>query len=427
MRQYILPIIALACVSATAQTHPTKADADHSVSVVVGDTAVAEDAYSRFAEIAPAAFNVPSAPRFAFVGKDRKFYLGIGGTIKGTASYDFGDPIDNANEFTTSAINMHPTKGNDGLVQFSGQQSGLFANFIALPGNKNQVGVYIQGNFLGEGYGFQLQYAYAKWRGFTVGYDFSLFTDAAAAPPTIDYEGPNALTAIPNAVVDYRHAFNDRWSMGIGAELPQASYTNSATTYTVNQRIPDIPAYIQMSWGGGQSWLRLSGILRNMAYRNTVADKNENVVGWGIKMSGSASLAPGLTAYYQGAYGKGLSSYFQDINGAGLDLVPENGVAGKLVATKVWGGYTGLQYNFSPKAYMSATYSHVRNYADRYTEGSELWGNQYKYAQYAVGNVFYNVNSVVTVGLEYIWGRRVDQSGLSHHDNRIQAMLQVNF
>lgn len=428
MKKYILASLALAsiCFAATAQTHPTKVQKDHSVSVVVGDSLAALDAYEKFAEVAPAAFKVPSAPRFAFVGKDRKFYLGIGGTLKTTVSYDFGDPITSANCFTTSAIDMAPTPGNNGLIQFSGQQSSIFLNFVALPGTKNQVGVYISGNFMGNGYGFQLQFAYAKYRGFTAGYDYTMFMDVAATPPTIDYEGPNALTGFPNAVVHYRHAFNDKWGIGIGAELPQASYTNSASTYTVNQKVPDIPAYLQYSWGGGQSWIRVSGLLRSIAYRDVAKQSTESVVGWGVKASGSFT-AGNLVTYYQATYGKGMSSYIQDLNGGGLDLTPDPTEAGKLVATPVWGGYLGLQYNFSPKVYASATYSHVRNYADKYAGGSTAWSDQYKYAQYAVANVFYNVNSVVSVGLEYIWGRRVNQSGISHHDNRIQAMMQIAF
>lgn len=44
-----------------------------------------------------------------------------------------------------------------------------------------------------------------------------------------------------------------------------------------------------------------------------------------------------------------------------------------------------------------------------------------------VGNVFYNINSIVQVGAEYIYGRRVDFDGSQAHDNRVEAMLQVSF
>ena len=94
---------------------------------------------------------------------------------------------------------------------------------------------------------------------------------------------------------------------------------------------------------------------------------------------------------------------------------------------KVWGAYLGLQYTFSPKVFCSATYSHVRAYAHRYAGGDTAWPDQYRYGQYLVGNVFYNINSLLQWGVEYLWGRRVDMSGLSRHDNRIQTMLQLSF
>ncbi|WP_290463654.1 porin [Duncaniella muris] len=381
--------------------------------------------YNIFLQNAPKSHKKSGVPNFAIEGKNKKFYLGIGGTAKATLSYDWGDPIDNGFNFTTSSIPMNPRKGDGGLVQFSAATSGLYLNFVALPGDKNQLGVYIDFNLTGNSYGFDLQYAYIKYRGFTAGYDYSLFSDMAAAPPSIDNEGPCGFTAIPNGVLDYRHSFGQHWSLGVGVEMPMVSATTGEKTYVVNQRVPDIPAYVQYSWGGGKSWLRFSGIVRNMLYRDEIADKNRDQVGWGVKMSGSASLTPLVTAYYQAAYGEGITSYFQDLYEGGLDMVPDG--SGRLKAVKAWGGYFGLQYNISPKVYATTTYSHLRNYAPDYSGGSTAWDSQYKYAQYALANVIWQISPHLSTGLEYIYGRRVDMSGLSHHDNRIQTMLQVTF
>lgn len=383
--------------------------------------------YEVFRENAPKAYHIPGAPRFAIEGKNQKFYLGIGGVAKATVSYDWGNPIESGYDFTTSAIPMSQPKGNGGLFQFSAATSSLFVNFVALPGSKDQIGAYFNFNFTGNGnnYGFNLYYAYIKYRGLTVGYDFSLFSDMAAIPPSIDNEGPNALTAIPKGVIDYRHSFNKNWSIGAGVEMPIASATTGEGTYNINQRVPDIPAYVQYSWGEGKSWLRFSGILRNMMYRDAVADKNRDIVGWGVKVSGSASICPWLTAYYQAAYGRGLTSYFQDLYEGGLDMVPDGN--GRLDGVKAWGGYLGLQYNISPKVYATTTYSHLRSYAPRYTGGTTSWNQQYSYGQYALGNIIWNITPQISTGLEYIYGRRVNMDGSSSHDNRLQTMLQVTF
>lgn len=412
-----------------AQNHPAVA-AGHEVTILNpsrnNDTTTV-DVYKIFQDNAPKCFNIPGAPRFAIEGKDRRFYLGIGGTVKTTVSYDWGNPIDNGYDFTTSAIPVQPDKGNGGLLQFSAATSGLFLNFVALPGTENQVGAYFNFNLTGNGnnYGFNLYYAYIKYRGFTVGYDFSLFSDMAAIPPSIDNEGPNALTAIPKGVIDYRRDFGKHWSAGIGAEMPIASATTGEGTRSVSQRVPDIPAYVQYSWGDGRSWIRLSGMLRNMLYRDEVAERNRNCVGWGVKLSGSATLCPFVTAYYQAAYGRGLTSYFQDLYEGGLDMVPDGN--GRLKSVEAWGGYFGLQYNISSKVYATTTYSHLRNYAPGYADGVTPWNEQYRYGQYALANIIWNITPQISTGMEYIYGRRVNMDGTTSHDNRLQTMLQVSF
>ena len=133
---------------------------------------------------APKTINAPGLPRFAIIGKDRKFYLGIGGFVKGTLSYDFGNPIESPFCFTTSAIPMDQQAGNGTLVQFSAATSNIFFNFVGLPHTKNQIGAYINFNFTANNdYGLSLQNAYLTYRGFLVGYNSSLFTDGNACIP----------------------------------------------------------------------------------------------------------------------------------------------------------------------------------------------------------------------------------------------------
>lgn len=386
---------------------------------------------------APKYFNAPGMPRFAIIGNQNKFYLGIGGYAKATISYDWGNPIANNCHFTTSSIPMNNPKGNEGLIQFSAQTSTIAINFVALPGTDNQIGAYFNINFSNPNYAPMVLNAYAKYRGFTAGYAFSLFSDVMAGPPTIDFEGPNGWTLIPNAVIDYEHNFGKHWGVGIGLEMPIASYavdpaTEDPTTYSVNQRVPDIPAYVQYSWKDRSSWVRVSGIIRNMLYRDNLADKNVNNVGWGVKFSGSASIGKKITTFYQAVYGHGISSYMQDIYGGQLDMTPQRGwdrrLNGRLANVGVWGGYLGVQYNFTPTIFASCTYSLVRTFNNQYNDISQpVEADQYKNAQYVVANLFWNVAKNVQMGVEYLWGDRMNMNNLRKGDNRAQTMIQVNF
>ena len=433
--------------TATAQhSHPTHKN--RPVNILMGEVLDSVKVMQAFIENSPADYRVPNAPRFAIVGKDEKFYLGFGGYVKGTMSFDWGSPINNYNEFIVSAIPMPGSQkpGDKGQFGLSAQQSDIYLNLVALPNSKNKVGFYLNFIFLGNGYTPQVRQAYVTWRGFEMGYGFSLFTDLAADPNTIDYEGPNSFTVDLNAKFDYRHTFGKHFGIGIGAELPMASYTNGlgqvtmqgAThtigTATVTQRIPDIPMYVQWNWGNNNR-IRLSGLLRNMQYRADMTQVNgslvdgstKNLVGGGLQLSGNFNICNKLIGYFQASAGKGMTSYFEDVTGLGLDMVPVNNDPGKLQTVKAWGGYLGLQYNWSSKVYSDLIYSHLRVYNPYYNGGDTAWASQYKYGQYAVANVFYNITDTFSWALEYIYGRRVDMNGLQAHDNRIQTMLQVTF
>lgn len=431
MKKYIFTI--LACVGylgVNAQnSHPTHIN--RPLNILLGEVADSVKVMEAFIENSPADYHVPNAPRFAIVGKNEKFYLGFGGYVKGTMSFDWGSPINNFNEFIVSAIPMPGSQkpGNKSQFGLSAQQSDLFLNLVALPNDPNKVGFYLNFIFLGNGYLPQVRQAYVSWRGIEMGYGFSLFTDLAADPTTIDYEGPNSFTVVINAKFDYRHTFGKHFGVGIGAELPMASYTNGLRTTTVNQRIPDIPMYVQWNWGNNNR-IRLSGLIRNMQYRTDGwTGKTKNLVGGGLQLSGNFNICNKLIGYYQATAGKGMTSYFEDVTGLGYDMVPVNNDPSKLETVKAWGGYLGLQYNWSSKVYSDLIYSHLRLYSPYYNNNTSAtpWSTSYKYGQYAVANVFYNITSMFSWGLEYIWGRRVDMNRQQAHDNRIQTMLQVTF
>lgn len=439
-----LPLISLMGMfplNAQIQQHPNT-NTDGSVDLLSGknEQIPPTTVYKILIENAPIEPEYPNLPRFALVGKDNKFYFSVGATIKSTASFDWGNPLINSPALFIPANIKEAAPGNGGDLQMTLKRSKLHFNFVALPGTDNQFGVYVSLNFSGNGnnYGATLQHAYAKYRGFTVGYKNTLYADGAASPYTIDTEGPNSSPGIWNTCIDYDHSFNEHWQIGGGLELPLYSITSTTDSYylpqdqvvgkaqSVNQRIPDIPMYLQYA-PTTKGHFRLTGIIRNLYYRDCNAEKNKNIVGWGLKLSGFYELGKYVTAYYMGQYGRGIASYMQDNGNLGLDLVPSSDVAGELQLTKGWGAYLGLQFNLSKKVFSTLLYSHLRNYMDEYSGGAYKYNDQYQWGQYACANVIYSINPFVQLGLEYLYGRRMNFDQTQHHDNRIQAMFQVTF
>ena len=386
--------------------------------------------YNILIENAPQRAKVNDVSRFTLVGKDSKFYLGMGANVKMVGDFDWGSPLTNPNIFAPKDIPMSPEDGNRSQTLFSVGQSNIYWNFVALPGSKNQVGLFFDVIFLGHTSTpvIQIHHLYMKYRGFTAGYVVSTFTDLKSEPYSIDFGGPNAMTLVrhPNIYYTLKFGKDKNWTAQLGLDMPDmASFTTSNVEKKINQRMPDIPLFLQRSWANGNGWLRASAIFRDLQYRfigtgGSIGNKSE--FGWGVKLDGKTPICGGLSACWQGVYGKGIASYIQDLSGEGMDLVSKVNGDKEMMAVPVWGAYGSLQYNFGKCAFLNFTYSQVRTYADSFPGIGDL----YKYGQYVTSNLIFNVSSFAQVGVEYLWGRRMNYSGKQAHDNRLMLMLNVS-
>ena len=379
-----------------------------------------------FLESSPQHFNSPDLPRFSIVGKQQQYYLGIGGYVKATVGMDFEGALNNSTYFIPANISVPGVPGNGAKLHYSVATTNLFMHFVGMPGSDDRFSAYVNANFTGTGNTPKLQYAYVMYRGLTAGYSTSLFTDVNAAPPTIDQEGPNGMTFVRTYMLSYRKNW-DNIGFGISAEMPNPNPTFNNYTHAVNQRIPDIPAYVQVMWGDYGSRIRLSGLLRNMTYRQYALEgmdaKNKTQMGYGVQLSGNISLDNIVTFYYQGTYGNGITSYFQDGSGQNLDMFPNQKALNELVTPEAWGGYVGMQINITERVFASATYSQVRVLS----KDGFYQPDYYKGSQYLAVNMFCRVKSNMMFGIEYLWGKRQNMDNASNTANRIQTVARFNF
>lgn len=381
-----------------------------------------------FHKNAPRDFPVHPVPGAVYVGKDNKFLLGLGGFIKVITGVDVGHPIENTDEFITSQIPMGAMDGNNVKYSLSAKQTHVYLNFIALPGEDDEIGAFISANLLND-YIPVVQYAYLRYRGLKAGYDNTVFSDPECGGPTVDYEGPCSNTASPVGGISYIWSPKKRpqWELSAGIEQPQASFTTiEGKTNQVHQRVPDIPMAARFKWDDEASWVRGSAILRTLTYRDITQSRNHSRLGYGFQVSGAYYFLDRLTFYWQGVWGKGIGSIIQDTAGEEIDLTPtDNGET--LEPAMEWGGFLSLECEITPKLTASATYSHLRAYAQEYEGGTTEWPNLFKYTQYVSANLFYRPLPFFEIGLENIWGRRVNQDGMKCADNRLQLAFQLEF
>lgn len=407
----------LASAAASAQHIPERAI------VVAGDTTNENHRqnisvmYSRH----NLAFEDPAAPRFLFLDKKGLVAFGIGGYVKASAMYDFDGAIDN-NNFYTSYIAVPNSPSQRERLGATAAHSTIFFKLVSRQTSLGRVIMYIQSNFAGanNNYAFTLDQAYVSIGNMTFGKARSVFSDARSMAPTIDDQGPSGQVTAKNLLVKYESPSYHGFSGAVSVEMSAAAYTEAPKTQSIAQRFPDIPLYLQYSWNGGDSHVRASAILRELSYRNDELMKNRFTTGWGVQFSTISKVAGGLTVFGHYTYGKGIARYINDLNDAGYDLIPDTN--GTLRAPGMAGWTAGLQYDFTSKFFMSASYSQARLY-----DNESLGADCYDYGQYFVANAFYNPISDLRIGFEYLHGSRTNVNKESGHANRIKAMVQFSF
>ncbi|MBE6208850.1 MAG: porin [Rikenellaceae bacterium] len=363
-------------------------------------------------------------PNLIFTSHNNKISLAVGGSVTLRAGYDF-EGISNNTDFIPADISTTMTYANRQKLFMSASTSTLHLKAIAHTRLLGDVVAFIETDFRGYRNDMAMRQAYISFKGFLFGRTYSTFCDLSAGPNTIDFQGPNAYNSNYNEVIRYTHKFNRHWSIAAAAETPgvvatYATDNNAAQT----QRIPDFVAYVQYGWGRYQkSHLRVSGVVRTMYYRDLIKDDNQKQVGYGVQLSGNIAFARHFNICMNGVYGKGITPYLQDLTGSGLDLVPNPKTEGEMQMPTMWGWFASLQYNITPRIFVSGGYSEVNvDHSNGYSVGGE-----YKKGQYIFANIFYNLAPNCRIALEYLYGTRKNQDGAKGHANRIQTMIQYKF
>lgn len=386
------------------------------------------------------------APSFAVHTANNNFIMTIGGTISPVFGYDIGNNLYKQPgagiSFVTSAIPVPAASGHKSDFFINPINGAVDLQVVGLANTPNEITGYVKIGTDGISTSLVLQRAYISYRRFTAGMKLTLFQDAyACQPPTIDPEGPSG--CVSNVAYEIGYTSKSYSGFRFAAALDMPTFYSSNGYYRgkdfpefdgkqvadygdAEQMIPDIPAWVEYSFS---QWnrIRLSGILRNFAYRDLVAGKTRHMAGWGVMLSGNFQPVKPLIFYYQFAYGKGIGNYLQDIAGKPLSFVPDDARPGRMSASPMAGLNFGVSYNPTSKLQFNAMFSQsriwdVRDYCNALDESQN-----YRYALYGAVNCFYNITPWLQWGIEYLWGHRETWNIGGAHDSRIQTQIAFNF
>lgn len=368
-------------------------------------------------------FQDPQAPYFLFMSRDSQLAMGVGGMVRMRGYFDWGGTT-GVPGFSPYFI---PTQRDELHRQRLGTSPAGTALFFRVIGRNKKLGtyqVYIEANFNGyETRDFHLKKAYAVLNDWTIGYASSTFGDGAAVPPTIDANGPTMKMDGTNVLIRYMHEFK-KSGVYVAASLETPSMTIEADNEQVAARsefLPNIVGMVQYEWASGQH-VRLSGITRFMPYRDLITGRNHQAVGWGLQFSTVFRPVDPLTFYGTVNGGRSYSNFGGDFLLGKYDLVECANCPGRLCTVPGWGYFVGLQYNFRPQIFMTATFGQGRYLPCCGEEGSD-----YKYGLYSALNFFWDVTPRIRFGGEVNIGKRQNFDGSHGWGHRVGALAQFSF
>lgn len=386
-------------------------------------------------------------PKFVVKSANNNFILTIGGSVSPVLGFDIGNNLykqdDAGISFVTSAIPVPATAGHKGDFYINPINGAVDLQVVGLANTPNEISAYIKAGTNGISTGIVLQRAYISWRNFTAGMKLTLLQDDyACQPPTIDPEGPSGCVSNVAYEVAYKSKSYGGFRFAAALDMPtfyssngyyrgkdypeSAEYDGKQVVGDAEQYIPDIPAWVEYSFS---QWnrVRVSGILRNFAYRDLVDGKTRHKAGWGVMLSGNLQPARQLILYYQLAYGHGIGNYLQDIAGKPISFVPSGSHPGRMDASPMMGANIGLSWNPTSRLQFNAMFSESRiwDVADYCNALDE--SQNYKYALYGAVNCFYTFTPYLQWGIEYLWGRRQTWNIGGANDSRIQTQIAFTF
>lgn len=368
-------------------------------------------------------FQDPKAPYFMFMTKDTNLAMGIGGKIAMRGVFDWKDIV-SANGFAPALIPIPGDPTQQHAIKAIPSGTALFFTLLGSDERLGDYSAYIEANFNGYNHtDFLLKKAYVTFRDWTVGYATSTFSDPAAIAPTVDGAGPNGHVSKTNVLVRYMHTFKKNWTIAGSFEFPNSAIRNQdGYTKKCADWVPDVAAFTQYQWDGGLSHVRLSGLMRTISYRDLIAEKNYNEVGFGVMLSSVVKVCHPLTIYAEASYGRGNGSYLNDLSIESVDLVPDPKNPGRLYQPAAMGLTFGAKYNFTDDIFASFTLSEQQYYARDPRPASD-----YRYGLYGEACIYWQVTPRVLVGAEYLAGKRVNNDHSHGNSNRFDATFQFSF
>ena len=286
------------------------------------------------------------------------------------------------------------------------------------------VKLYVEGDYVSGTGAFRLRHALISVNKWDIGQTWSNFSDEDMWPNMTDYDGPPTGIWARHTMIRYNAFKGEKNSVSLSMEGPSLDYTYNysidSNITTTNQNIPDFTA--RYRYESEKLHFQLSGVYRNIRYKNISEEKLFYETGYGISMSTSISVFGRDKFHIQATTGKGISRYMVGFEGRNWDAIPTGQQNIELLPT--YGGFVGYDHYWNKKKTFSSTLvaggvfmeNNVLDNVGDFMEG--YWG---------LVNLYWYPAENLSLAIEYVGAYRKDYLGLEGYADRVQLMVQYSF
>jgi hypothetical protein len=311
----------------------------------------------------------------------------IGGFVKADFIYDF-NPIDSTDTFDTTTIPVDaPPRTNS---RFHARQTRLSFDTHWMASERT-VRIFVEGDFFSDNDRYRLRHAYGEVGALLVGQTWTTFTDVAAAPATLDFEGSVSSVNRRQAQARWTESvLHEDVTLALAVE-DSREIIQLPTGLTGDPRTPspDFVARVRFEREWGQ--FQVAGLYRVLGFQPKGADLITGN-GWGLNFTEVILLTDSTKVYSQIVFGQGIGSYrsLPDVVPSGPEALEILGILGWMIGvTHEW---TDL-----------------------------LSSNFVRRTTYLAANLIWKPLERVTVGAEYLHGLRENVDLHSAAANRLQV------
>jgi hypothetical protein len=329
-------------------------------------------------------------------------------------------------------VGFDPGCGTDGRTTLSARQS-KFGVKGFLPTPDGEIKTQFEFDLFGMGTNagetmFHLQQAWGSWGQFLAGHTDSLFMDGDVFPTIIDYWGPSGMIYIHDPQFRWTPYDQDGLVVAVALEAPGfggdlgkvPEIVPELATIRSKTQYPDLTAHLRYdgTWGHVQA----AGVFRWMTFDNPAGidgAPSGSVFGWGINLSGAWKTFGEDALRAQIAYGNGIAAYSNDCC---LDIVPASIVPLTALALPLLDWLVYYDHWWTPK------WSSAIGFSQNIQPNSNLQLDSDQHiGSYGSINLLYRPVQNVMVGVEGLWGERINKNGASANDQRVQFSAQVKY